>query len=180
MNKQLSILILLSMGIIVACGPSMQKRSQKIAEMEKALVDPGTGMINKPKAKALIAEYESFVKDFPKDTISPAYLLKGAEIQLQAATPQEAIATLDRIMNNYPEFRKVAHCLFLKGFIYENNLGDLENAKSCYLEFLRKYPRDDFADDAQAMLNNLGKSPDELIREFEAKAEAKKAETGAH
>lgn len=54
------------------------------------------------------------------------------------------------------------------GFVYENDLNDLENAKQTYEAFLQKYPNDpDFADDAQMALKNLGKSPEELIKEFE-------------
>jgi TolA-binding protein len=36
-----------------------------------------------------------------------------------------------------------------------------------YEAFLKKYPNDDFADDAQFLLKNLGKSPEEIIKGFE-------------
>ena len=51
--------------------------------------------------------------------------------------------------------------------VYENYLGDLDNAKMIYLEFLEKYPDNEFADDAEISIQNLGKSPEELIRQFE-------------
>ena len=75
-------------------------------------------------------------------------------------------------MNNYPDFDKTPQCLFLKGYIYENNLGDLDMAKSLYEEFLQKYPDDDFADDAEVSIKNLGKTPEQLIKEFEEKQKA--------
>ena len=54
--------------------------------------------------------------------------------------------------------------------MYENNLGDLNAAKSIYEQFLEKYPDDEFADDAAVSIKNLGKTPEELIKEFEEQA----------
>jgi TolA-binding protein len=59
--------------------------------------------------------------------------------------------------------------MFLKAFVYEDQLHDLNKAKKYYEEFLEKYPDSDFADDARISLQNLGKSPEELIKEFEEK-----------
>ena len=54
------------------------------------------------------------------------------------------------------------------GFVQENDLQELETAKSTYETFLQKYPNDpDFADDAQNAIKMLGKSPDEIVKEFE-------------
>ena len=55
--------------------------------------------------------------------------------------------------------------LFMTGFVYENDLMDLKNAKASYESFLKRYPNDpDFADDAQMALKMLGKSPEEIIK----------------
>jgi hypothetical protein len=46
--------------------------------------------------------------------------------------------------------------------------GDLQKAKAVYEQFLQEYPSDqDFADDASNALKLLGKSPEEIVREFE-------------
>jgi TolA-binding protein len=83
--------------------------------------------------------------------------------------PQATIALFDRIINEYPDYEKSPSALFLKAFVYEDQLQDLENAKHYYELFLEKYPESEFADDAEVSLQNLGKSPEELIREFEEK-----------
>jgi len=82
---------------------------------------------------------------------------------------QKAIELFDRLMVEYPDYEKVPECLFMKAFIYDNNLQEYDKAKEVYLEFLEKYPDDEFADDARASINNLGKSLEEIIREFEEK-----------
>jgi TolA-binding protein len=84
--------------------------------------------------------------------------------------PRKAVQVFDRILSDYPNFEKTPQCLFLKGYVYENNLGDLQTAKEIYEEFIEKYPDDEFADDAEVSIKNLGKTPEELIKEFEEQA----------
>jgi hypothetical protein len=58
--------------------------------------------------------------------------------------------------------------LFLKGFVYENYLKNMDLAKKNYLLYIEKYPEGDYVKDARMSINNLGKTPDQMIMEFEA------------
>ena len=52
-----------------------------------------------------------------------------------------------------------------------------EKARGLYEEFVKNHPTDEFADDTQFLLANLGKSDEEIIKQFEeqqAKAAEKK------
>jgi TolA-binding protein len=80
----------------------------------------------------------------------------------------EAIRFYDRILNDFPDYRKAPEALFLKGYVYENNLGRLDKAKEIYEAFIAKYPTNEFADDAEVSLKYLGKSPEELIEIFQS------------
>jgi tetratricopeptide (TPR) repeat protein len=60
--------------------------------------------------------------------------------------------------------------MFLKGYVYENNLGRLDKAKEIYETFIELYPNNEFADDAEVSLRFLGKSPEELIEIFQQEA----------
>jgi len=51
---------------------------------------------------------------------------------------------------------------------YATDFKNNGKAKELYELFLEKYPEHDFADDAQFSLQYLGKSPEELMMEFEA------------
>lgn len=42
-------------------------------------------------------------------------------------------------------------------------------AKSIYNEFLKKYPTHDLADDVQFLIDNLGKSDQEILEMIESK-----------
>jgi TolA-binding protein len=170
--KYNKILSLVFMGLVIAsCSSPQQKMKSEIQEQEKAFYASQPGDAN--LAEVLISSYVSYVDDYPSDIDAPEFLFKAADIAMNMNKPQQAIKLFQRIIGDYPDFDKLPQCLFLQGYIYENNLGNLQKAKEIYQEFLEKYPNDEFADDAEVSLQNLGKSPEQLIREFEEKSKEK-------
>ncbi len=172
MKKTSYSLLFILFGLLISCSQG-KKKAEAIRQMEDQLIDAKSGTYDKTKASALILAYQDYIGEHPKDTLSASYLFKTAELQLNTTTPAQSIATLDRLIQDFPEYRRTPEALFLKGFIYENYLKDLNNARKYYQDFLGKYPTHHFADDARALLDNLGKSPEELIREFEKKNQEK-------
>ena len=63
--------------------------------------------------------------------------------------------------------------MFLQGFIYETQLNDTSKARVIYEQVIQKYPNTQFAIDSKASIDNLGKTPEQLIKEFEAKNKKK-------
>jgi len=82
-----------------------------------------------------------------------------------------------KLLKEYPESQHYASSLFMLGFLYANDIRDMEKAREYYSEFLRKYPEHELADDVEFELKNLGKSVtdiDKLIQDNEKKEEDKK------
>ena len=71
------------------------------------------------------------------------------------------------VIGDYGDFAKVPECYFLKGFVYENNIKDIKQARIAYTEFITKFPNHDLRDDAEISMKNLGKTPEQIVREFE-------------
>lgn len=166
---------LLMILLMTACGPSKEKRIILIAESEKRLFSPQAYSFNKESADSLINMYVEFVKKYPEDTMSPGFLFKAANVTMNHEDGNRAIGFFDQYIKDYPTAPKAPMCLFFKAFIYENLLKDLDRAREIYLQFIEKYPKDDFVDDAQMALANLGKTPEMLIREFEERERADSA-----
>jgi len=163
------ILTLFTVALFLAsCSPSKEEKRSEISVQEENLYSD-EGLSSKEGARELIEMYISYAEEYPEDSNAVEYLFKAADIAMNIFDSQKAIYLYDKIYSDYPTFRKRPECLFLKGYVYENNLGQLDEAKAIYTEFLQKYPDNDFADDAEVSLNNLGKSPEELIKEFEEK-----------
>ena len=90
-------------------------------------------------------------------------ILFGLLINIEMS--EKSVALYRKVAEKMPNNPKAPMALFMTGFIYENDLGDLNRAKDAYESFLKKYPQDpDFADDAQMALQLLGKSPEEIIK----------------
>jgi hypothetical protein len=55
----------------------------------------------------------------------------------------------------------------MQGNIYESELNDLDKARECYERYLQYYPNKPFAKDVKVLLDNLGKSPEELLKSIQ-------------
>jgi len=162
------ILVLIFIG---ACNnPSEKNLKAEIKNLEDSLFSDASRMINREQAMKLIGKYIEYADTYPDDIETPGTLFKAADMSMNMNMAQKAIQLFDRIMTDFPDYEKAPQCLFLKGYIFENDVHDLDVAKQIYEEFLLKYPDDEFADDAEISIKNLGKSPEELIREFEEMA----------
>lgn len=165
-------IVFITVLVATACGPSKKEKINRINEMENELFAEEAKGIDKEKARSLTDAYIAYADAFPEDSLAPEYLFRAADISMNIFESGQAIDLYNRITDDYPDYRKAPQCLFLKAFVYENNLNDLNNAKRYYREFLDKYPEDEFADDAEMSLQNLGKSPEQLIKEFEERMAA--------
>jgi outer membrane protein assembly factor BamD (BamD/ComL family) len=172
MNLRVLLSLIGLIVIVSACGPSKDKRVIRIAEAEKRLFSTDTYSFSKESADSLVAMYKEYVEKYPDDTLSPGFLFKAANVAMNNSEAQQAIGFFDQYINEYPSASKAAMCLFFKGFIYENMLRDLDRSREIYLQFIEKYPKDEFVDDAQMALMNLGKTPEMMIREFEERQRA--------
>ena len=167
-----TIIVLAAAGLMAACSAGNERDASEIASAEDALFAEDKGITDKAKALELVDMYVAYADKYPEDSLASEYLFKGAEFCLSLGLGQRSIDLYDRVILEYPDFRKAPECLFLKGYVYENYLGNLEEAKMIYELFLQKYPENEFADDAKISIENLGKSPEELIKQFEAQQQA--------
>jgi outer membrane protein assembly factor BamD (BamD/ComL family) len=162
----LVVFIVLSI-VFSACKPSREKMSGSIKEMEDRIFSPQSFSFDNAKADSLLARYDEFIDRFPKDTLTARYLFMAGQVAMNAGEGKKAIAYFDRFAKDFPGHPKAPMCLFFKGFVYETTLHDMDNARVSYQEFCDKYPSHEFADDARLAIQNLGKSPEQMVREFE-------------
>ena len=170
------IILLLAATLMAACSAGNERDADEIAAAEDALFAEDKGITDKTKALELVNMYVAFAEEYPEDSMAVEYLFKWAEFYLNLGEGERSIELYDRVIQEYPDFRKVPECIFLKAYVYENYMGDLESARAYYSEFLGKYPDNEFADDARISIQNLGKSPEELIQQFEEQQSISKPE----
>jgi outer membrane protein assembly factor BamD (BamD/ComL family) len=164
--------IILVFAILTGCSPSREKSVKTIKSLETSLFSPSATGFDKVKADSLLTAYESFIKHFPEDSLSLKFTFKAANLCMNMGDGQKAIELFDKVIEKYPDDPKAAISMFFKGYIYENQVKNLDKAKEIYLQFIEKYPNNDFTKDARIALQNLGKSPEDMVREFEEKQKA--------
>lgn len=160
---------LISTLIMISCSSQIKKDANDIASLEKQLTDEADRP-NQAKLEELMDKYLNFVDKHPQDTAAPQYLYKALSLAIGTNQGEKAMELADRTLNDYPQSDKIAETVFLKAFVYENILSNLGQAQKTYRDFIARFPDHDLADDAEAALTHLGKSPEELVREFELKA----------
>ena len=108
----------------------------------------------------------NFADEYPNDSLSPKYLHKAAELALAIDMSKEAISTLDTLIKRYPDYKYLPDAIFFKGFIQENHLKDFAAAEKTYKDFLKRFPNHELAAQVVVIIENIGKSPDEMVKEF--------------
>lgn len=140
----------------------MQLRDASLVEQED-----GNVRVDRRNAKNLIFLSQMYAILRPNGNNAKKHLHDAAEFARSIADNEELLGILNALIDKYPDSKEGQESLFLKAFYYENNLKDDEGARALYEEFIEKYPENDFADDAEFLLKNLGKSEEEILREFE-------------
>ncbi len=119
-------------------------------------------------AHALVNNYVKFAEENPQHEKAAYCWFEAARLSMGIDRAAESVSFFDTFIRLNPKNERVPLAVFLQGFIFENYLNDQEQAKQKYEYYLSTFPTHEMASDAEMALKNLGKTPEELIREFEA------------
>jgi len=137
---------------------------------ESIFENPDEYGINRKSSSEYVNACEAYALAYDDDK-APEYLYKAAEIARSLRTFPKTLSLYDWIIDSYPSYEKTPTALFLKGFVIENELKNEDLARETYKQFLTKYPSHDLADDVQFLLDNLGKSNEEILELIEKNKE---------
>lgn len=172
--KNLIFLIIVAFGIF-ACTPAKKDNADKskllveIQQTEKKLYADTVMTLDVSVANNAIILYSRYASQNPDDSSSAEYLFRAAEICKALNKGRLALTYYEKIENDYSSFPKKAVCIFMQGFVNENLLMDIEKAKYHYERFIEEYPNHALAKDTKVLIQNLGKTPEELIKSFQEK-----------
>jgi len=172
MKKTTSIIIIAVIAIFFTACSSREKKLEKITKLEKELFSDKVTRLDTTKANEIIKLYISFAEDFSSDSLAPVYLFRAADLSMNMQNGNQAVQLFDKVIQKYPKYEKTPDSYFLCAFAYENVLKNFTKANQYYTDFIAKFPTHALFNDAKVSLSNLGKTPEQLVAEFEAKQSA--------
>lgn len=134
---------------------------------ENVFVDPDKLGVNRKSAQSYVDACEAYALAYPGTKEAPEFLYKGTEVSRTLRTFTKSLSMYDWIIDQYPQYEKAPTAMFLKGFIIENELNNEELAKEVYSTFLKQYPDHQLKDDVQFLLDNIGKTDEEIMEMIE-------------
>lgn len=115
-------------------------------------------------ATALFNASSNFVNNHPNHVKTPAVMEIAAKSSEAMGKPQQAINILQKLVDEFPETDETPKYIANMARVYEEKLGDLEQAKAMYAQLIERFPEDPLALEADNYVNNfLGKSEAEIL-----------------
>lgn len=161
MYNPLKYLFICSFSIVllmVSCTSEKEQITKDINGLEEnVFIDQFK--VDTSTAIQLIGLYGTYANKFAEDSSSAVFLFRGAELSARLGNHVQSINLFKKVCTEHPNFSERPIALFKIGF-YSENIKDFESASVYYKKFIQEYPENEFADDAAALLKNLGQPDD--------------------
>ncbi len=131
------------------------------------------------KIPEAVVLYEELLKEYPDSKAAPEALTNLASIYQnklvknisETESLQEAAKLFRQIYDDYPESQFAPMGLFMSGFVLANELNMYNEATETYNLFMETFPGHELAASAKEELDNMGLTPEEILRKNIAKGE---------
>ena len=145
---------------LVRCS-GQQEAQEAFAAAESAAQSASA---DSPTLAEAIDLYVQFAERFPKHEHAAKALAMVGRLTQQQGDNAGAIRQYERLLTSYPDSQYGDEAQFMIGFIYEENLGELERAKEAYQKVIDRYPDSELAISARQLLPHVGKAAEEWVR----------------
>ena len=170
MKKRILLMAAAMMVVMASCHNQNQKTTQNDVQKAESALFNEDQTVNEAAANEAVATFSKYAEENADASDAPEVLFKAVDIAVNMRhDAQQSIAMVERLVNDYPTFDKNPVALFmLAAFVYDEQLNDLDKARETYQRIIDNYPDSPFAADAAIAITQLGMTPEELIRMFEA------------
>lgn len=167
MKRTLKIMLALVMAFgMFACGEK-KITEKELQELEATVLNP-EAPINAEAVPEVVEKFCKFVEQNPEDVNAPDWLFKALDLSVNFLEPEKSLAIGNQFIESYPDNDRTPMVMFVLGsMVYEEKLQDYDKAREIYETILAKYPDSDFVPSVEAALRFLGKTPEEIVKEFE-------------
>lgn len=146
------------------------------SETDKSLFESAGAMYKAKNYADAANEYEKLLTQFPNSSYSEDCYFALAGIYQMEKIPNlkkedsmsKAVEYFQKYYAKFPNKERTPKVLFMIGFIRANELKDYDSARIAYNEFLQKYSGHELASSVKLELENLGKTPEQILQKNNA------------
>ncbi|HTR99760.1 MAG TPA: tetratricopeptide repeat protein [Bacteroidota bacterium] len=170
---RVGLFVLLAVACLAGCGKPTAEEYFARGRQEAARATLIADSLRSEEAvreafKPALALLGNVVSEYPHHPLADSALFMIAGIrQSNLHMPVEAIEGYRQYCRDYPGGSQAPTAMFLIGYLYNNELHNTDSAAAAYRRFLAMYPENAMAQSARFELDNLGKSPDEVLTPVE-------------
>jgi tetratricopeptide (TPR) repeat protein len=127
-----------------------------------------SNVINKDDAARAVIAFYNYANLCKDDSLAPVFFLKAGQVAQSVGNFTQAQAFFVKCKDEFPDFKNRGAAIFLLAQLFDDpsKLNNEEEASTLYRQIVREYPNSSFAEDSKAAIKNLGKTDEELVKEF--------------
>jgi hypothetical protein len=158
-------------ALVTACTGKKHTAEQYNNQLDSLNRNLSRGIIDTARVNIISKDITAYADKNPSDTAAPRLMFNLARAQQGVRQYDKSITTLREVRRRYPESEYASKALVLEGFIQANVTQKYDDARKAYTEYLDKYRNVDsnLTRSVELELQTMGKSPEELLQEFEAR-----------
>ncbi|MHB1277270.1 MAG: tetratricopeptide repeat protein [Bacteroidia bacterium] len=151
----------------VACTNTTSEKESIRTEQELLTLIKGWSRSDSLKNPEVMKKYtlalDEFLANYPESPEHENFLFLAANNAGNLGNYEDAAFKFARFSEKYPTSRSHPESLIAAGFLYNNEVHNLDSARKYYETFILLYPEHDYAEDIKSELANLGKTPEEML-----------------
>ena len=170
------IILLMTTLIMLSCNSEKKdmrvEMQTEISTLKVEIEKAGIKATSEIAPMKIVKLYVKYANEFPEDSLSKSYLFQCAQVNVGLGLAPEAITNLDTLVARYPNTDLAPSALQFKAFILDEKMRRFQKAEEVINELIANYPESDIIENAKAYKETLGKSPEQIIKDMEAKIKA--------
>lgn len=125
------------------------------------------------KAIKAFTDFSFYCKD---DSLAPVFLMKAGQIATSINNMPQAQVCFEKCYQDFPNFKNRGAAMFLLAQLYDEVafLNDEDKARELYGKIINLFPNTEWSAQADAARALIGKTDEQIIKEFEKKNSKKK------
>lgn len=153
--------LLIALIMVTACNSNKDMETFNAAEKK----------YNDKKYSEALTDYKLVIEEYSSSDYAAKSLMRVGSMYQMFLVPniqsdesnKKAVEYYRNLYKNFPKSEEAPKARFMSGFILANNLNKLDEAKMAYQTFLDKFPKHELAPQIKIELDNLGKTPEEIL-----------------